>query len=354
MPRIFKIKETWYLDFNYRGRRIRKHVGKDKKTAMLTLKDTEVKIAKGEYLGIIDDKKILFEDFTKQYLDYAKVNKAPSTYHTDSKRLKASLMPSFGGKYLQEIDAKLIEQFKSMRIAKVKGSTVNRDLELLKHIYTKAIDFGYATTNPVKGIKFFKESQGRTRFLNKHEITVLLDNCEGLLKSMVLTAIYTGMRRGELLNLKWQDIDPLNREITVTQTKNNRVKNIPMNKTLFEELMKLPRNSEYVFANPDGSGYRNLRHQFEAALKRANLTGVCWYTLRHTFASHLAMNGVDLRSIADLLGDKTLQMVMRYSHLSRNHLQDAVAKLDTNLTENDQNLAKANIDFTEKSANLLK
>jgi integrase len=171
---------------------------------------------------------------------------------------------------------------------------------------------------------------------------------------MVLTAMLTGLRRGELVNLKWQDIDPLNREITVNQTKNNRIKNIPMNQTLFEELMKLPRNSEYVFANPEGSGFRNLRHQFEAALKRANLTGVCWYTLRHTFASDLAMKGVDLRSIADLLGDKTIQMVMRYSHLSRSHLQDAVAKLDTNLTEKGTNLAHSDIDFTEKSANLLK
>lgn len=358
MPRIFKRKDKWYLDFTFRGIRYRKSVGKDKKIAQLILKDTEVKIAKGEFLGIVDDKKILFEDFAKQYLDYAKLNKAPSTYRTDFYRLNNNLIPYFKGKYLSQIDAALIEQFKEMRIVKVKGATVNRDLELLKHFYTKAIDFGCAETNPAKGIKFFKESPGRIRFLNECEIKALLNACEGLLKSMVITGIHTGMRRGELVNLKWQDIDPVNRIITVTQTKNNRVKNIPISKTLFDELMKLPKYSDYVFANPDGSRIRNLRKQFEAACKRANLTGVCWYTLRHTFASHLAMNGVDLRSIAELLGDKTLEMVIRYSHLSRSHLQDAIAKLDTNLTEKGTNLAQATIDpvidIAETSDKILK
>jgi integrase len=329
-------------------------VCKDKKTAEVVLKDIEVRIAKGEFLGITDDKKILFEDFAEKYLDYAKINKAPSTYYADLKRLNANLLPYFTGKYLNEIDAVLIEQFKSMRIAKVKGATVNRVLALLKHLFTKAIDFGFITSNPIKGIKFFKESQGRTRYLNNHEIGALLNECSGLLKSTVMTAIHTGMRRGEILNLKWQDVDIINRIITVTHTKNNLVRNIPISETLFNELMQLPRNSEYVFANPDGSRCRNLRHQFEAALKKANLTGVCWYTLRHTFASHLVMNGVDLRTIADLLGDKTIQMVMRYAHLSRSHLQDAIGKLDANLTQNGTKMAQANIDFAEKSANLLK
>jgi hypothetical protein len=181
MPRIFKRKDKWYLDFIYRGKRYRKSVRiNDKKTAKLILKDTEVKIAKGEFLGIDEPQRILFKDFSEKYLDYAKINKAASTFHADFKRLKANLLPSFAGKYLHEIDAKLIEQFKEMRIAKVKGSTVNRDLELLKHIYTKAIDFGYATTNPVKGIKFFKESQGRTRFLNKYEKETLTQRMSGI------------------------------------------------------------------------------------------------------------------------------------------------------------------------------
>ena len=354
MPRIYKRSDKWYVDYTYRGKRYRKSVGKDKKIAELILKDYEVKIAKGEFLGITDDKKILFEDFVKEYLDYAKINKAPSTYHGDFKRFKANLLAFFSGKYLKEIDISIIEQFKTMRIAKVKGSTINRDLALLKHLFTKAIDLGYALNNPVKKVKFFKESQGRTRFLNQKEINALLNQCSGMLKTLVITAIHTGMRRGEILNLKWQDVDIINRMITVTHTKNNVVRNLPISDVLFDELMHLPKHSEFVFANPDGSQFKNPRIEFEAALKRANLTGVCWYTIRHSFASHLAMNGVDLRTIADLLGDKTLQMVMRYAHLSRSHLHDAISKMTANLGQKGTNMAQPNIDFLPKSDNLLK
>lgn len=341
MSRIFKIKDSWYLDFKYGDKRIRKSVGKDKKTAELILKDIDVKKAKGEYLGIVEEQHILFENFAKEYLEYAKLNKAQSTYRADYYKLTNNLLPYFKGKYLNQIDAKLIEQYKSMRIVKVKGATVNRDLELLKHFFTKAIDFGYVIANPAKGVKFFKESQGRTRFLNKFEKDALLKECPGLLKTMVLTAMLTGLRRGELVDLKWQDIDPLNREITLTQTKNNRIKHIPIKDILFDDLMSLPRYCDYVFANPNGSKFSNLRKQFEAAVKRANLSGVCWYTLRHTFASDLAMSGAGLRTIADLLGDRTLSMVMRYSHLSRNHLREAIDKLDS---INGKNMAKMAID----------
>jgi integrase len=356
MARLYKRNDNYYVDYSYKEKRYRKSVGKDKKIAELILKDTEVKIAKGEHLGIAEPKKILFEGFVKEYLDYAKINKAQSTFQGDFKRFKANLLPYFSGKYLKEIGTSLIEQFKTMRIAKVKGSTVNRDLSLLKHFFTKAIDLEYTTNNPVKKVKFFKESQGRTRFLNPQEITTLLNNCSGILKSVVMTAIYTGMRRGEILNLKWQDVDIINKNITVTQTKNNVVRNIPIAAALFNELMQLPKHSEYVFSESDGIRYTpaKARKQLEAAVKKANLSGVNYYTLRHSFASNLAMNCVDLRTIADLLGDRTLQMVMRYSHLSRSHLQNAIGKLNENLTQNGTNMAHPNIDFAAKSANLLK
>jgi len=352
MARIFKRSDKWYVDYTYKGKRYRQSVGKDKKTADLIIKDIEIKIAKGEYLGITGQSQILFEDFTSEYLDYAKVNKAHSTYNADCDRLNANLLPYFSRRCLHEIHNSMIEEFKNMRISKVKGATVNRDLALLKHIYTKAIDWGYVTSNPVKKVKFFKESQGRTRFLNNQEIASLHNECSGILKSLVMTALYTGMRRGEILKLKWQDVDIINRIITVTFTKNNQVRNIPIANVLFDELMQLPRHSEYVFSNPDGSIYKP-RKRFETALRRAKLSGVCWYTLRHTFASILVMNGTDLRTVAELLGDKTLQMVMRYSHLSRNHLRDAIGKLDINLVEKGTNLAQPANSFLEKCGKLL-
>ena len=333
MP-VFKRKNTYYIDFYHNGKRYRKRIGENKKNAEIKLKDIEVKLYKGEYLGITEIDKILFEDFTKKYLDYAKINKEPSTYAADEKRLKANLLPYFSGKYLHQINISMIEDFKKMRAEKaIQGSTINRDLALLKHMFTIAIDTEFALSNPVKKIKFFKESDGRTRFLNQEEINSLLNQCSGMLKTIVLTAIHTGMRRGEIFNLKWQDIDIVNRDITVSRTKNNLVRHIPISDALFDELILLPRKSEFVFCSDNGSQLqiKDIRTEFEHALKRAKLTGVCWYTFRHTYASHLVMNGADPRTLADLLGDKTLQMVMRYAHLSPGHKREVVNKMTSSL-----------------------
>lgn len=327
---IFKKGKNWYIDYYFKGKRKRKKIGPSRKLAEQVLKDVQIKIVKGEYLGVYEEKKILFEDFAKQYLEYAKANKSFSTFRRDRVSVK-HLISAFKGKYLFEIRPEIIENYKLTRLKKVKPAPINRELACLKHMYSKAIEWGYVNKNPVKGTKRLKEPPGRLRFLKTEEVKKLLKACPEYLCSIVICALNTGMRKGEILNLKWSNVDLKNRKITVINTKNNESRVIPINQTLYQQLLALYRskNGEYVFSNKNGLPFLDIKKGFSAALKRARIKDFRFHDLRHTFGSHLVMQGVDLRTVQQLMGHKDIKMTMRYSHLSPGHVQEAVKKLDS-------------------------
>jgi integrase len=138
------------------------------------------------------------------------------------------------------------------------------------------------------------------------------------------------MRKGEILGLKWRNLDLKNRRITVTNTKNNEIRGIPINETLYQELVGLDRSrqGEYVFCNGEGEPYGDIKRGFASALRKPGIKDFRFHDLRHTFGSHLVMQGVDLRAGQQLMGHKE-EMTMRYSHLSREHVEGAMAKLDS-------------------------
>lgn len=301
--------------------------------AELALKDVELKIIKGEYLGVYEEKKVLFSDFAKDYLNFSKANKRPNSYERDCVSLNRHLIPCFEAKYLFEITAQMIEEYKIERLKKVKPASVNRELSCLKHLYTKAIEWGHIKNNFIKPVKKLKEPPGRIRYLEPEEIDSLLENCASHIRPIVITALNTGMRRSEILSLKWSDVDLRNHNLTLSETKNNELRIIPINDPLCETLNGLPRyfKSDYVFFNKDGDRLKTIRTGFEKAVKRAGIENFTFHDLRHTFASHLVMAGVDIRTVQQLLGHKEIKMTMRYSHLSPSHLADAVHRLGTNL-----------------------
>jgi integrase len=143
-------------------------------------------------------------------------------------------------------------------------------------------------------------------------------------------ALNTGMRRGEILNLKWSDINMRTGTIIIRKSKNNEVRMIPINDTLKQSLEQIgpQQSNEYVFGNGNGKPYVTIKTGFKAAVRRAGITDFRFHDLRHTFASHLIMSGVDIKSVQELLGHKDIRMTIRYSHLSNAHLQEAVKRLD--------------------------
>ena len=129
----------------------------------------------------------------------------------------------------------MIEKYKADRLQCVTPATVNRELACLKYMYTKAIEWEYVKTNPAKTVKLLKEPPGRLRYLKPEEVDALLKACADHLRPIVVTALNTGMRKSEILNLKWNELDLGNRKITVANSKNNEKRVIPINETLYSE-----------------------------------------------------------------------------------------------------------------------
>jgi len=327
---VYRKGKYWYIDYYFRGRRKRRKIGPSKKLAEQVLKDVQVKLAKGEYLGVYEQKKIPFEEYAQKYLEFCKANKASSTYIRRDRWSVAHLTNFFTGKYLFEINARMADEYKAKRLEKVAPATVNREVACLKHMYTKAIEWDYATANPVKSVKLLKEPPGRLRYLNPDEARKLIEACQGYLRSIIITALNTGMRKGEILSLRWADVDLENRKITVKKPKNNEIRVIPINQTLYQELAKLSEqpNGAYVFSNEDGETFGDIKKGFLTALKRAGIEDFRFHDLRHTFGSHLVMQRIDLKTVQQVMGHKEITTTMRYSHLSPEYVQEAIGRLD--------------------------
>ncbi len=219
-------------------------------------------------------------------------------------------------------------------------AATHRELSVSKNLFFRARDWGkYEGENPVSRVKMVKESSGRLRFLEPSEEQRLLAHASEPLRTVILVGIYSGLRvKSEGLTLRKADIDLKRSLLTVRDTfaKNRETRTVPINKErLLEPLRKqMARStSEWVFTLKDNvTQYKSFRTAFETACRNAKLTDVTPYVLRDTFASRLAMAGVDLRTIQDLGGWKTLKMVERYSHLGPSHNAEAVEKISNHFT----------------------
>jgi len=334
-----KEKIYWIEYYTKDGKRKRERVGQWRKLALDALAKRKVEIAENKFLDKAKEPpKIKFKEFAKEYAKWVETNNKGK----DRKiRLLNGLIPYFGDKYLHEITTWDIEKYRYQRKTEnrkspnkpVKPATLNREIALLKHLFSKAIEWGFLKENPAKPVKLFKENNKRLRFLSEEEINRLLSVCDGYLRDIVIVALNTGMRKGEIFNLKWQDIDFELKLIHVADSKNYESRDIPMNDILYETLKtlkeKADQRQEYVFINPKtNKPYDDVKRSFKTALKKAEIEDFTFHDLRHTFASHLVMNGVDLMTVKELLGHKDIKMTMRYSHLSPDHKRIAVKRME--------------------------
>ncbi|MFC1599238.1 tyrosine-type recombinase/integrase, partial [Candidatus Omnitrophota bacterium] len=206
----------------------------------------------------------------------------------------------------------------------------------IKHIFTMAMQWGKAESNPVKKVKLFRENNQRVRYLEKEEIESLINNSRGYLKRIVIIALNTGMRKGEILGLKWRDVDLKRGIIYLLNTKNGERREIPMNSAVKWALIKQPKHKDgpFVFCNKNGKSFGNVRKSFIAALRKSGIINFRFHDLRHTFASQLVMGGVDLNTVRELMGHKSIRMTLRYTHLSPAHKSRAVDLLDRIWSQN--------------------
>jgi len=218
-----------------------------------------------------------------------------------------------------------MEKYKRRRQGQVSNATVNREVACLKHIFTKAIEWKIVQKNPGKKVKLLRERNTRLRYLDEKEIRRLHGACAEHLKPIVIVALNTGMRKEEILSLRWKDVDFRSRTISILDTKNGESSEIPMNDSVYRTLLAVRKNADspWVFSKKNGERYGNVRKAFEGARKRAGIVDFRFHDLRHTFASYLVMAGVDLRTVQELLGHKSFEMTLRYAHLSPEHKKRA-------------------------------
>ena len=306
--------------------------------AEAALQKRKVEIAEGKHLDIKRNLKVKFEELCELYSKQHAIPSIKKSWYKDLQTIKI-LKRWFGGKNLHEINPLMINKFKIERVKEVKKSkledgkekfispaTVNRALACLRCMFNKGIEWGLAESNPCKGVKLFKENNQRLRFLEKEEIATLLSHCSEHLKPIVIVALNTGMRKSEILGLKWRDIDIKRNIIHLYETKSGEKRELPMNEAVQKAVIGVFKNpeSQYVFCNKDNKPYGHNRKSFATALKNSEIVDFHFHDLRHTFASQLTMSGVDLNTVRELLGHKSLKMTIRYSHLSQDHKKRAV------------------------------
>jgi len=334
MDTIYERNKIWYVDYRVDGKRIRKEIGPSKKVAELALKDIEVKLAKSE-IGIVERKKKI-HDYIENFTKFLEVNKKPKTVQRYLEVI--SHFRSFLSSYpnitlLSQIQSKIIEEYKQQRINYVKPNTVNFELGVLRYLFNVAIRNNYLSKNPVTEVEKMKWKRKQPKFSTKQEIKLILDNCGKRLYPIFLTFLYTGMRKDELRNLEWSDIDFENRLIRIQvkdfwEPKNGISRNIPMNDELYNVLKKIDRKSTWVFETAGGNQVRHLRRDLIRVCDKLGIKDENLHTFRHTFASHLVMAGDDLPTVQELLGHKDIKTTMIYAHLAPEHLKHAVKKLE--------------------------
>ena len=326
---VYKRGDIYYIDYYLCGRRKRECVGPDKRFAETVLKKREVELREGRHLDVKKNEKIKFEDFADQYLElHSKINNK-SWANSDLHNLTI-LKRHFSGLYLYDITPLMIEKFKTERIKEVSSATINRSLACLKSLFNRAIQWNKVEDNPVTKVKMLRENNKRLRYLEKGEIVRLLSVCSKRLRPIVVIALNTGLRKGEILGLKWQDIDFTRGIIYLHNTKNGEKREVPANETAKTALLKTLKHPEspYVFCDNNGRPFGSIRKSFFTALKKAGIINFRFHDLRHVFGSHLVMAGVDLNTVRELMGHKTIEMTLRYAHLSPDHKRRAVDILD--------------------------
>jgi len=248
------------------------------------------------------------------------------------------LVEMFGNLPLRSFNTSLVEQLQTDSMKRgLRNSSCNKILNILKHMFTKAVEWEMVESESLKRIrkvKLLRDDGKRLRYLSREECQALINNCDPHLKPIVITALNTGMRKGEILSLEWDNVDLRHGFILLDVTKNGERREIPINDTLKATLQGITRRLDvpYVFYEQSmGKAYQDVKRSFKTALRRTGIKDFHFHDLRHTFASQLVMAGVDITTVKDLLGHKTLNMTLRYAHLSPSHRVKAVDLLDTAL-----------------------
>jgi integrase len=252
------------------------------------------------------------------------------------------------GRKISPEETKVVETCLQRKTSDV---SVNREIEVLRHMLNKAVKWGMLDQNPFDRFKdsiFFDERNDRVRFLEEGEIKRLLELSPPYLANIIKGAIFTGLRKGDLLRMKWTDLN-MEKGLLIYQEEKKRGKlgikqlnqdmillldTIPRGKSEYVFNAPIPRNEDngdeqYIaLPDPNGKPLKSIKRSFHTALKRAGIKDFRWHDLRHTSASHLLMRGASLKTVQEHLGHTSIAMTQRYSHPSKEFVREDIQRLN--------------------------
>ena len=306
------------------------------------VQDTESAIRAGRFFATAEAKRHTFADLVDRYIREVIPLKPKNGANTEHQLLwwKTKLGPYL----LADVNAPLIVQYRNElqttfthRGTPMSPSTVVRYLAALSHAFTIAVmDWGWVDDSPLRKVTKPKQPRGRERFLSDDERERLLMACKAssstFLHTVVVLALSTGMRRGEIMGLHWTQVDLKRGQILLFDTKNGSSRAAPLTGlalSMMTDLSKVRRiDTTLIFYGADKNKPVDLKKPWETAVTKAKLKDFRFHDLRHSAASYLAMNGASTIEIAAVLGHKTLQMVKRYSHLANSHTASVVSSMN--------------------------
>ncbi len=344
---VKKRGDVWYAYWRDSvGKQRAKSIGTRKKEAEAYVARMQVQVTDGTFRKI---QKITFPQFAEQWIrDYAMVQVKPSTLLNYKSMLSNSLVPFFGNIPLASITTADVQRYVAQRLGAGKSpSTVQKALVLLKGMLKQGIEWDYLKVNPASAVKPPRKPHIEMDFLTPAEIPAFLDAIEPKWRPLFFTAIFTGMRLGELLALQWSDVDWHSETIHVRRSvwhggfqepkSQNSRRTIGMSPMLIGVLKDYSEiapasDDDLVFCTDEGGiiDDANLRHRvFESSLTKAGLRKIRIHDLRHTYASLLINQGENLKYVQRQLGHASITTTVdRYGHLMPDAQKDASARLD--------------------------
>jgi len=274
------------------------------------------------------------QDYIYEFLSYSEMVHTPKTSLAYTNTFNF-VRKHFGKVYLTDLTHSKIQLYLEFRIKTSSKYAARKDLIHLSSFFNRAIAQGFLLKNPCEGIKRIKIPEKQPVYLDEKEFQSLLNVVDSqIFRDLIIFAVNTGMRQGEIINLTWNDVF-IDKECIVLSnqdfvTKSGKIRTVPLNLKALDVLANRYNNKGYVFTDSNNEPLKAdfVTHRFKKYVRKAGINPrIHFHSLRHTFASWLVQHNESIQKVSQLLGHRDVQTTMIYAHLNSKSLMDAVKKL---------------------------
>ena len=322
---IFKKQGVYWVDYYANGRRKRERIGSSYKLAQEVLHKRKAEIAEGRYFPERKKQTITFKDMADKYWNmHGQYLKSKSWRY-----MLVIVLKTIGARQAADISVGELQELYNQIREKTSAANANRYMTLVKSIFSRGIEWAiFHGENPALKVKQGQVDNHRLRYLSLEEIQKLLAVSGNTIYPFLVCALMTGMRRGEILNLSWENVDLEHGVIYILNSKSGKPREIPIAAKLHETLLNIPglhKGNVLNLSEP------TLRFHFARALRESGITDFRVHDLRHTFASHFIMKTSNIPVLQQILGHASPKMTQRYAHLAKNHLASEMRLFDSTM-----------------------